>query len=233
MNAVITGASRGIGKAVARTFALHGYNLFLSSKGEGALLETVTELQTDYPNISVQAQAFDLGKKQQAMLFSEWVLNNADTVDILVNNAGSFIPGNVSDEPDGALEQMMETNLYSAYYITRSLLPKMIGVKSGHIFTLCSIASLQAYPNGGAYSISKYALLGFAKNLRHEMKEHNIKVTAVIPGAVYTDSWKGSGVEEGRIMEAEDIATLIYTASRLSPQATVEEIIIRPQLGDL
>lgn len=233
MNAVITGASRGIGKAVAHLFALHGYNLFLCSKTEENLLQTVEELKTSFPNISIDAKAFDLGKKQEAKLFGEWVAGNADTLDVLVNNVGTFIQGNISDEPDGALEQMLEVNLYSAYHTTRALLPKMMAEKNGHIFTICSIASLAAYPNGGAYSISKYALLGFTKNLRQELKPHNIKVTAIIPGAVYTDSWKGSGVAESRIMEAEDIATLIYTASRLSPQATVEEIVIRPQLGDL
>jgi short-subunit dehydrogenase len=109
----------------------------------------------------------------------------------------------------------------------------MKAVERGHIFTVCSIASLAAYPGGGAYSISKYALLGFTKNLRQEMKFHGIKVTAVIPGAVYTDSWKGSGVPLERIMEAEDIAKLIYNAAQLSPQAVVEEIVVRPQMGDL
>ena len=233
MNAVITGASRGIGKAVAEIFAVHGYNLFLCSKNESNLLQTVEELKTIHPQISIDAKAFDLGDKKQAQLFGEWVTNHAETLDVLVNNVGTFVPGNISEEPDGALEQMLHVNLYSAYYTTRALLPKMMAEKSGHIFTICSIASLAAYPNGGAYSISKYALLGFTKNLRHELRPHNIKVTAVIPGAVYTDSWKGSGVAESRIMEAEDIATMIYTSSRLSPQATVEEIVIRPQLGNL
>lgn len=233
MIAVITGASRGIGKAVAKIFALHGYDLFLCSKSEENLLGTVEELQTAYPNILVQAKAFDMGEKQQAVLFGEWVLNNTDRIDVLVNNAGSFVQGNVSDEPEGALEKMLSVNLFSAYHTTRTLLPKMMANRSGHIFTLCSIASLQAYPNGGAYSISKYALLGFTKNLRHELKQHNIKVTAIIPGAVYTDSWKSAGVSETRLMEAEDIASIIYNASRLSPQATIEEIVIRPQLGDI
>jgi len=109
----------------------------------------------------------------------------------------------------------------------------MTATKTGHIFTLCSIASLAAYPNGGSYSISKFALLGFTKNLRKELQPHGIKVTAVIPGAAYTDSWKRSGISEQRLMEAEDIAEVIYHSTLLSPQAVVEEIIIRPQLGDL
>ena len=233
MNAVITGASRGIGKAVAEIFALNGYDLFLSSRNEQNLLQSVEELQTSFPNISVQGQAFDLSKKIQARLFGEWVLNEAGEIDVLVNNAGSFIPGNISDEPDGTLETMMEVNLYSAYHTTRTLLPAMIKHQHGHIFNICSIASLAAYPNGGAYSISKYALLGFTKNLRLELQPHRIRVTAIIPGAVYTDSWKGSGVKESRIMEAGDIASAIFNATQLSPQAVVEEIILRPLLGDL
>jgi short-subunit dehydrogenase len=109
----------------------------------------------------------------------------------------------------------------------------MIKAKKGHIFNICSIASLQAYPQGGSYSISKYALLGFSTNLRLELKDKGIKVTAVCPGATYTNSWKGSGVPEDRIMEADDIAKMIYAATQLSPQAVVEDIVLRPQLGDL
>ena len=233
MNAVITGASRGIGKATARIFALHGYDLFLCSRNEDKLLQTIEELKTEFPNISIDGKAFDLRVKKQVILFGEWVNTNADTIDVVVNNAGNFIQGNVSDEADGTVEEMIEVNLYSAYHLTRTVLPRMIAAKSGHIFTLCSIASLAAYPNGGAYSISKFALLGFTKNLRTELQPHGIKVTAVIPGAAYTDSWKSSGVSEQRLMEAEDIAKAIYHSTLLSPQAVVEEIIIRPQLGDL
>jgi short-subunit dehydrogenase len=233
MNAVITGASRGIGKATARVFALHGYDLYLTSRNEENLFKTIEELKKDFPNVSIDGKAFDLGNKKEAQLLGEWINTNTDTIDVLVNNAGNFIQGNVSNEPDGALEEMIEVNLYSAYYLTRTLLPKMTATKTGHIFTLCSIASLAAYPNGGSYSISKFALLGFTKNLRKELQPHGIKVTAVIPGAAYTDSWKRSGISEQRLMEAEDIAEVIYHSTLLSPQAVVEEIIIRPQLGDL
>ena len=143
------------------------------------------------------------------------------------------MPGNIHDEKDGVFEEMMEANLYSAYHLTRTVLPKMMKAKSGHIFNMCSIASLKAYKNGGSYSISKFALLGFTKNLREELKPYNIKVTAVIPGAVYTDSWSKTDIQPERIMQADDLATMIYAASLLSPQACVEEIIMRPQLGDL
>ena len=233
MNAVITGASRGIGKAVAEIFALHGYNLYLCSRTEATLLNTIEKLKTKYPNVNIDGKALNLGEKDKATMFGEWVLNNADSVDVLVNNAGSFIQGNVSDEPEGVLEEMLSVNLLSAYYTTRTFLPRMRAMKSGHIFTLCSIASLRAYPGGGSYSISKYALLGFTRNLREELKNEGIKVTAVIPGAAYTDSWAASGLEEVRFMKADDIAKMIYAATQLSPQSVVEDIILRPQLGDI
>lgn len=233
MNVVITGASRGIGKAIAEAYAQGGYNLWLVARQEETLLATAQALRIAYPSIRVEAKAFDLGKKEAAQACGQWIAASADAVDVLINNAGTFTPGNVSDEPDGALEHMLAVNLFSAYHLTRSLLPKMKAARGGHIFTVCSIAGLQAYPGGGSYSISKFALLGFTKNLRQELKEYNIKVTAVIPGAIYTDSWKGSGVAEVRIMQPADIAAMVYATSHLSPAATVEEIVIRPQLGDL
>ena len=109
----------------------------------------------------------------------------------------------------------------------------MIKVGRGHIFNICSIASLQAYSQGGSYSISKFALDGFSKNLRLELKDKGIKVTGVYPGATFTNSWAGSGVEPSRIMEAQDIAKMILAATQLSPQAVVEDIVMRPLLGDV
>lgn len=237
-NIIITGASRGLGKAIAEKFAEHHYNLYLSSKNDIALYKTMEELQTKFPSVVIKAKAFDLGVAEEAKKLGDWLLSLDIPIDILVNNAGNFLPGNVHDEKEGTLEEMMNINLFSAYHLSRKLLPKMMkqdhsNGSRAHIFNMCSIASLQAYKNGGAYSISKFALAGFSKNLRQEMKPYFIKVTSVYPGAVYTDSWASSGIEEKRIMEAKDIADMIFAASQLSPQATVEDIIIRPQLGDV
>ena len=109
----------------------------------------------------------------------------------------------------------------------------MVQNGKGHIFNICSVASLQAYNDGGSYSISKFALNGFSQNLRHELKAHNVKVTAVFPGAVFTDSWAGFDNSANRIMEADDIASMIAACTRLSAAAVPEEIVMRPQLGDL
>lgn len=237
MNIVITGASKGIGKAIAEIFAAHGHNLFLCSRGEVVLYKTVEELMTRFPTVTIKAKPFDLSKKEEAIAFGNWCLSFA-VPDILVNNAGLFEPGSVHNEPDGTLESQLATNLMSAYHLTRTVVPKMMqrpstGSGSGHIFNMCSIASLNAYVNGGAYSISKFAMHGFSKNLREEMKPYGIKVTAVHPGAVLSDSWGNYDNSSKRIMEAGDIAKMIFAASQLSMQACVEDIVIRPQLGDL
>jgi short-subunit dehydrogenase len=233
MTVFITGASRGIGKAIADKFASHGYDLFLTSRNDIALYKAVEELQTKYPVVTIKAKAFDLSKANDSKAAGRWVLDAGAVTDILVNNAGLFEPGSVHNEPEGQLESQMATNVYSAYHLTRALLPAMMNRKSGHIFNMCSIASLSAYHNGGAYSISKYALHGFSKNLREEMKPHGIKVTAIHPGAVLTDSWGDYDNSKHRIMEAEDIAKMVYACSQLSPAACVEDLVIRPQLGDL
>lgn len=235
MNIVVTGASRGLGKAIAEKFAVDQseHVLLLTAQNKELLEKTQGELERQSPGTKILVWAGDLSKKEVRKKFAEWVLQQVQGVDILVNNAGIFIPGNVHDEKEGLLEEIMEMNLYGPYHLTRLLLPSMMAKKSGHIFNMCSIASLKAYSGGGAYSISKFALAGFSKNLREEMKPFGIKVTAVYPGATYTDSWKSSGIDPQRIMESNDIADLVYTAAQLSPQACVEDIIVRPQLGDL
>lgn len=232
MNVIITGASKGIGKAIAEIFAANGHHLFMCSRGEVALYKTMEELMTKYPSAIIKAKPFDLSRKEEAKAFGTWCLEYG-VPDVLVNNAGLFEPGSVHNEPDGTLESQLAVNLHSAYHVTRAVLPWMMEKHSGHIFNMCSIASLHAYANGGAYSVSKFALYGFSKNLREEMKPYGIKVTSIHPGAVMSDSWGNYDNSSKRIMEAEDIAKLVYTASQLSSQACVEDIVVRPQLGDL
>lgn len=235
MNIIITGASKGLGKSIAEAFAddKQGHSFFLCARNKEELERTGKELQGRFPRINMYTRTCDVADKSDLQEFVNWVMAATDKIDVLVNNAGIFFPGSVHSEEDGVLEKMVEVNLYGTYHLTRMILPGMMKVKSGHIFNICSIAALDAYENGGAYSISKFAMYGFSKNLREEMKPHGIKVTHVLPGAAYTDSWAGSGIDPKRIMEAADIAKMVYAAAHLSPQACVEEIILRPQLGDL
>jgi short-subunit dehydrogenase len=232
MNVVVTGASRGIGRSIAEHFAAEGANLFLCSRNMDATTKWQQDLMEKY-NINITVFNADLSKEAEVKRFGEALLKATHHIDILVNNTGIYEPGSIYNEREGQLEHMLNVNLMSAYHLTRSLVPAMIKQGSGHIFNMCSIAAIKAYPNGGSYSISKWALAGFSKNLREEMKEFNIKVTTVHPGAVYSSSWEGSGVDPKRIMEVEDVSKMIVAASKLSVQACVEEILLRPQLGDL
>lgn len=233
MNIVITGAGKGMGKALTHRFAAVNNNILICSRTEKELKAVKEEVEKTTPGSMVHYFVTDLSTRGGVADFATWIDKKELDIDVLINNAGSFIPGSVYNEEEGALEKMIEVNLYSAYHLTRSLLPKMMENKKGHIFNMASIASFQAYNNGGAYSISKAALMGFSKNLREEMKPYDIKVTTIYPGAVYTPSWEASGMPPERFIKVNDIAELIYTAASLSPQACVEDIIVRPIKGDL
>lgn len=235
MNIVITGASRGIGRAIAEAFAADGekHVQVLCGQNSERLEQSRQELQERYPATVFMSYACDMADKAAVLQLGNWLQQQLPHIDVLVNNAGTFVPGSVHNEEDGVLEQLLAVNLHSAYHLTRALLPVMMQHRSGHIFNMCSTASLHAYANGGSYSISKFALLGFGKNLREEMKPYGIKVTNIMPGAVYTDSWAESNVDPKRLMEANDVAKLVYTMSHLSAMACVEDILLRPQPGDL
>jgi short-subunit dehydrogenase len=231
--AVITGATKGIGRAIAEKLLREGFDVAVCARSTNNLRDLHNDWQRDFPERKIFMQNVDVQDKIRVKDFARNVLNNFSRIDILVNNAGLFFPGALATEPDDQLENLMQTNVYSAYHLTRAFLPTMKQQKSGHIFNMCSVASLRAYPNGGAYSITKYALLGFSENLRYELMGDGIKVTAISPGAVWTNSWSGSGVAPERIMKAADVAEILWTTYNLSAQATVEHIVLRPQLGDL
>src|SRR3954469_9493919 len=131
MNSIITGASQGIGRALALKFAANGYSLFLCARHEGPLAKLAREISGKYPAINVRYKTCDVSSKDEVTGFASWVLEKTNSIDVLVNNAGSFIRGQVHDEEDGVLEQLMRTNVYSAYYLSRELLPSMIKHKKG------------------------------------------------------------------------------------------------------
>jgi short-subunit dehydrogenase len=229
---VVTGGSKGIGRAILEKFAAGGFDVCTCSRNKNDLEKLAIELTGRYA-IKVHYLVADMTRKDQVKAFTDHVSSLARPVDVLVNNAGHFLPGQVIGEPEGALESMIESNVYSAYYTTRGLVSAMKASKTGHIFNMCSIASIKAYPNGGSYTISKFALLGLSKVLREELKESGIRVTAVMPGATLTASWEGTTLPTERFMSSEDVADIIWSTHALSPRSVVEEILIRPQLGDI
>lgn len=229
---VITGGTKGIGRAIVLLFAKNGFNIITCARNESDLLVLKEKIEINHPS-KVFIKTADLSKKEEVTAFADFVLQNTSKIDVLINNTGVFLPGSIQDEPEGNLELMMNTNLFSAYHLTRALLPAMLPHKSGHIFSMSSIAGITAYASGGSYSISKYAMQGFTKCLREELKEMGIKVTAVLPGATFTSSWEGADLPQTRFMKPEDIAETVWTAYSLSERTVIEEIVLRPQLGDI
>ena len=153
--------------------------------------------------------------------------------DLRVNNSGHYVPGQIHDEPESNLMSMLDANLLGAYRLTRRLVPGMIARRSGTIINVCSTASVVAYPNGGSYCIAKHALYGFSRTLREELKPHGVRVVSLLPGATMTASWAGTELPPERFMPVEDVAEMAWVAHKLSPRTVVEEIVMRPQLGDL
>lgn len=230
---VVTGGSQGIGRAIISKFAAEGFDAVTCARHAADLEVLKIQIENLNPGSNVYYKQTDMSARSEVHAFSEYIRSMERPVNVLVNNAGYFVPGEISTEPDGNLESMINANLYSAYHLTRDLVQEMKGRKAGHIFNMCSIASIQAYRNGGSYAISKFALLGFSKCLREELKDYKIRVTAVLPGATKTRSWAGTGLPDERFIRPEDIATAVFSAYALSPNSVVEEIIIRPQEGDI
>lgn len=236
-NIVITGASKGIGRAIALKFAAEGYSVAVCARNKMDIEALEKEVFAIKPStVAPLPHIFmpcDMANKLKVAAFAERIKSDWGTVEILVNNAGFFIAGQVINETEGTLEKLINTNLYSAYDMSRHLVGGMIANKRGHIFNMCSVASLHAYANGGSYSISKFAMLGLSKALREELKPHRIKVTSLMPGATLTDSWAGVDLPASRFMKAEDIATVIFDIYNLSENTVIEEVVLRPVLGDI
>jgi NAD(P)-dependent dehydrogenase (short-subunit alcohol dehydrogenase family) len=229
---LVSGGTKGIGRAIVERFAKEGFDIFTCSRNAQDLLALRQALEQGYPGISVSTQVADLSKKEEVLAFAEAVKVKG-IPDVIVHNTGVFLPGSLHEEADGNLEFLMDTNLYSAYYLTRAFAKELIQRRSGHIFSIGSIAGITAYANGGSYSVSKWAMLGMTKCFREEFKPHQIKVTSILPGATLTDAWAGVDLPATRFVNAEDVADSVWGAYNLSPGAVVEELIIRPQLGDI
>ncbi|MBS1628695.1 MAG: SDR family oxidoreductase [Bacteroidetes bacterium] len=229
--AVVTGATQGIGHAIATRLLSEGFHLGCCARTESDLRQVKAAWQRQAPQAKILALPADFEHQEAVFSFSKAIRESFPRVDVLVNNAGIFQPGSIAEEPAGQLEAMMRVNLFGAYDLTRELLPLMQA--GSHIFNLCSVASLRAYPNGGAYSITKYALLGFSDNLRFELGPKGIRVTAICPGATWSRSWSESGLSRDRFMETEDVASVLWNAYSLSEKADLERIILRPTSGDV
>jgi len=226
MNAIITGATKGIGRAIAIKLAENGYNLGICARSTADLISLAEELV--YTGVKVFHVSTDCSSKKQVYEFCAAVANQFDHIDVLVNNAGAFIPGSLLDEEDDSYEQQLLLNQNAPYYFSKYFGRIMRKQQSGHIFNVCSVASIEIIENAGSYSVTKSALLSLNYVLRKELSKYNVKVTAILPGSTLTSSWEGTTIPPERFVQPNDIAEVLYTVLNLSSGVNVEEIILKP-----
>ena len=230
---LITGASQGIGATIAKTFAreVPGCQLVLVARNSRKLQAVANACI----KLGANAHGFicDVSIEAEVTRLAKVVKQQLGTVDVLINNAGAFTMAPFAQTKVAEFDRLIAVNLRSAFLVTQSFLPAMLRQKQGDVFFMSSIAGLGAYPNATAYCAAKFGVTGLAKVLRAETKDKGVRVCCIHLGATWSPSWSDSGVKPERIMPAEDIARAIIDIYRLSRRTVVEEIVLRPQLGDL
>jgi short-subunit dehydrogenase len=232
-NAIITAATKGIGRATAIALAKEGINLAICARNGNDLLAFKNLLYAVNPDVEVFTAITDCSIKEDVLEFASAAEKELGFISIIVNNVGMYTYSGILDDKDGAFEQQVNTNLAPAYHLYRYFGKKMIAAHDGHIFNICSVAALNPIAEAGTYSVTKYALLGLTKVMRLEMQPHGVKVTAIIPGSTLTDSWKGMEVDKDKMVLPEDIASAIINIYKMSVGANVDEIIIKPANGQV
>jgi 3-oxoacyl-[acyl-carrier protein] reductase len=228
MLAVISGATKGIGKEIAKTMVSEGFDIAMGARNKGELEGLCKELEKMNPQCNIFFMPVDFSEKEQLKEFVNEILSRWKKIDLIVNNVGAFIPGTVLTEPEDIFELHLKTNLHSAWYLTRPFLEGMKLNKKGHIFNICSVASLEPRHEAASYSISKAAMYAFNKVLCEEMRNYNVKVTAIFPGSVNTASWDGVNAPLYKFVQPKDVASAVMNAYKMSEHAFIEEIIIKP-----
>jgi 3-oxoacyl-[acyl-carrier protein] reductase len=233
MNAIVTGATKGMGLSISKHLAANNYNLALCARNAAELHDLKNELQSQYPSLSVVVLATDCAKPGDVKQFAEFVSSQFEFVDVLINNAGLFIPSKLMVEGEDDLAMQMQVNVFCPHFLSKYFGSRMQQAGKGHIVNICSISSLKPTVTAGSYSISKVALLGLTKILRDELMPSGVKVTAVLPGSTLTGSWEGTTIPASRFVDPDDIARSVIACLNMSAGANVDEIIIRPLKGDI
>lgn len=230
---LITGASQGIGAAIAKVFAKELPRVRIALVARNA--KNLDRVAGACAKLGATVEAFtcDVADEIAVEALEAAVAKRFEHVDVLINNAGVFAAAPFVKTTVAEFDRIVAANLRSAFLMTRAFVPAMIERKAGDVFFMSSIAGLDAYPDSAAYCAAKFGVTGLAKVLRAETRAHGVRVCCVHPGATWSPSWSASGVAEERIMPATDVARAFFDVYRLGRNTVVEEIVLRPQLGDL
>ena len=230
---LVTGASQGIGAAIAKVFAKELPRVRIALVARNA--KNLDRVAGACAKLGATVEAFtcDVADEIAVEALEAAVAKRFEHVDVLINNAGVFAAAPFVETTVAEFDRIVAANLRSAFLMTRAFVPAMIERKAGDVFFMSSIAGLDAYPDSAAYCAAKFGVTGLAKVLRAETRAHGVRVCCVHPGATWSPSWSASGVAEERIMPATDVARAFFDVYRLGRNTVVEEIVLRPQLGDI
>jgi NADP-dependent 3-hydroxy acid dehydrogenase YdfG len=231
---LITGASQGIGAAIAEVFAreVRGVRLALIARNEKNLRAVAVRCER-LGAASADVFVCDVADEGAVGAMAAAVTRRFRRVDVLINNAGKFTSAPFGETSVADFDGLIAQNLRSAFLVSRAFVPAMMARKSGDVFFMSSIAGRAAYPNSAGYCAAKFGVAGLAQVLRAETKGRGVRVCCISPGATWSPSWSGSGVARERIMPAADVARAFLDIYRLSRNTVVEEIVLRPQAGDI
>jgi len=225
--AVVTGAGRGIGAAIARRLAAIGVVVVLCGRKRNSLDSTAAEISKAGGTSHVaECDVMDLASVQRTAAEVERTLGH---VDILVNNAGiGGFGGPLHELPPEAWDKILNTNLRGVYYCIRSFARMMIRARNGHIVNISSIAGKNALPNGAAYAASKWGLNGLSYSVAEELRAHNIRVSIICPGSTHTELSPHAGKDPGKMLQPDDVAHVVEMLVTQSPQSFASEVVLRP-----
>ena len=222
--AIITGGSRGLGKATAIAFAKEGINVAITGRNETTLKETVSELEAF--GIKAIYSVFDVGNYEDVKSNIQSIVKRLGSVDILVNNAGIAAFGTLNDMEVSQWSQIIQTNLMGMYYVTKEVLPFLISQNEGDIINVASTAGLNGNANTSAYSASKFAVIGMSDSLMKEVRKNNIRVCTLTPSTIASDMSIDLGIatkdSQDRVLQPEDFAELIVVGLKLPRRAMLK-----------
>jgi NAD(P)-dependent dehydrogenase (short-subunit alcohol dehydrogenase family) len=230
--ALVTGANRGIGLAIARALAREGCDLIITARGERALAKTRAELEKFH--VHVLAQPCDVRSPESVDYLFAIIRGLRQPLDILINNAGIAHPNRtVADLPYPTWMEVIDTNLNGLFLMTQAALAVM--KRGGTIVNNLSVAAERVFPGSVAYNASKHGALGFTDTLREELRPKGIRVIALLAGATDTEIWQTLWPKAPRrkMMSAESVAQIVVDGLRLPENTTLEKIVIRPSIGTL